>query len=281
MRQTHNLDVLIFYLCWNLEMAGVYLQLVAWSEFADSTTNIPLCIPLKTEKWIKNQSAAIFCVLADCVKICLLRIMLWILLVSLRHGAAWSYLVVAAQRCWIYSLCSCSSIKPFTRQMHFLKLLISILLVFTQNACITLRKAAFLFLWLRLIFPNFYTENKSINRSWWLRRTDVAFVWHNNNNNGWEAHYLCLSAPSAVGQTRHNLNCTNSPTNILKYVQNQLWCCFNSLMRRINSTSLSLGGAPKTFSSFSWKTWWWQNLHQWKMTLFFFLFVVSFSKLFF
>lgn len=29
MRQIQNLDVLIFYLCWNLEMAAVYLQLVA------------------------------------------------------------------------------------------------------------------------------------------------------------------------------------------------------------------------------------------------------------
>lgn len=113
-----------------------------------------------------------------------------------------------------------------------------------------LQKATFLFLWLRLIFPNLYTENKSINQSWWSCRTDVTFVWHNNNNNGWEAHYLCLSAPSAVGQTRHNLNCTNCPTDILKCVQNQLWCCFNSLMRRINSTSLSLGGCSQNLLFF-------------------------------
>lgn len=62
----------------------------------------------------------------------------------------------------------------------------------------------------------------------WLCWTDVASVSHNTiNNNGWQAHYLCLSAPSVVWQTRRKLNSTNCPSVVLKYARKQPRPCSN------------------------------------------------------
>lgn len=56
-----------------------------------------------------------------------------------------------------------------------------------------------------------------INQSGWLGWTDVLSSSHSNDidNTGWQAHYLCHSAPNIVCQTRRKLNRAHRPPSLL------------------------------------------------------------------
>lgn len=98
----------------------------------------------------------------------------------------------------------------------------------------------------------------SPNQSWWLCGANITSVSHNKNidNNGWQTHYLYLSAPSLSWQKRCKLSNLSCPADFLKYVWNWPWYIFNSSMRRWISPSISLlcrRGVPNTSSSFTGK----------------------------
>lgn len=86
--------------------------------------------------------------------------------------------------------------------------------------------------------------NKRIIRSRRLCGTDASSVSRNNNNNinknGWQAHYLCVSAPSSVWQTRCKLKCTFCPADILKICQKQLRQSFSSFFEELWEFSSSV-----------------------------------------
>lgn len=74
----------------------------------------------------------------------------------------------------------------------------------TQNANVTRPNMTPLFFGWRAIFTIFGTANKRNNQSRWLCGTDVTSPTAANiNNRAWQAHYLCLCAPSVVLQTRY------------------------------------------------------------------------------
>lgn len=76
-------------------------------------------------------------------------------------------------------------------------------------------------------------------------------------------HYLCLSAPN-VWQTRHKMNSSNCPTEVLKYSRIRPWYSLNSSKGTSNFLPLSLlwrrGLSRNRPLYFSWKEWWGQDL---------------------